>query len=173
MTYDDFKIVPFEKKYFDPYFSCGNASIDAFFQTNSIIKSSEDTLFCLIDKTDSVYGLFSIRCSGVNLRNDCGDNFTFPAIELSYFALCECYQGIDVPEIGEHYSTVFLATVLKYLTFIAENICGASYVFLYSVPDIRALNLYKKFGFKELSRSDFSFLPSDYNTDCIPMILAL
>lgn len=154
-------------------FSCGQPFIDNYYK-NEMFCDTKSVPYCFWadDDKKELVGIAALSCSGIIIKS--ADRFHItPAIEVKIFAVDERYQHkvfSDADEDGGHWSDYCLSYLLCEIHSIAENVCGAEHVVLYSVPE--AVSFYKRNFFK--SFTELMKMPSNLFIDgCTPMFLNL
>lgn len=165
-------------------FDCGNPYINDYLKSKAL--TSDDTkTYLIINKTkrnrDNDYkkllGFFSLTCSAIKYSPNEGKTINnFPAIELKYFALDMEFQGLQYdfdsndPDDPFNFSDVIFGEILKKCRYIKNNILGAKYLTLYSVP--KSVSFYKRQFMEDFNQ----YMEPNSNKeiiDCIPMFMSL
>lgn len=147
-------------------FNCGNEALDHYLYASGYSDPDAVTYIVFAHTANEIISYFSLSCSAI--YHQIGDSMRhYPAVEIKNFATNLKYQHIET-ENGISLSQ----SILEYIKYnlvmdFTENICGASRIILYSVPD--AVNFYKKSGFREFSEA-FIKNNSSYLEGCIPMV---
>ncbi|MGL4989280.1 MAG: hypothetical protein ACRCYT_02650 [Cetobacterium sp.] len=166
-------------------FQCGNLYIDNFLK-NEALKNQESKTYLIINQKKQKFedknykkllGFFTLACSAIKYSPDEGRTTNnFSAIELKYFALDKSFQGLQYdsgfndPDDLFNFSDVVFGEILKKCQYIKENILGARYLILYSVPN--SVNFYKRQFLENFNE----YMEKNQNmeiTDCIPMFISL
>ena len=154
-------------------FNCGQDGIDSYFE-EKLLTDHDAVSYCFWTDASKqeLVGIASLSCSGIIIQSRNHFNIT-PAIEVKIFAIDEKYQHQAFPDDDGgalNWSDYCLYYLLEKITDIAENICGASHVVLYSVPE--AVSFYRRNGFQFFV--DGMEKPCNLFVDgCIPMFLNL
>ena len=126
-------------------FNCGQDGIDSYFE-EKLLTDHDAVSYCFWTDASKqeLVGIASLSCSGIIIQSRNHFNIT-PAIEVKIFAIDEKYQHQAFPDDDGgalNWSDYCLYYLLEKITDIAENICGASHVVLYSVPE--AVSFYRR-----------------------------
>ncbi len=154
-------------------FNCGQDMIDCYYR-EKLLTDNDAVSYCFWkdDQKQELVGIASLSCSGIIIQSRNHFNIT-PAIEVKIFAIDEKYQHQPFPEDDDglsHWSDYCLYYLIEKITEIAENICGAGHIVLYSVPE--AGSFYRRHGFKDFVGNMEK--PSNLFVEgCIPMFLNL
>lgn len=154
-------------------FECENATIQNFLRYYSLYDKRNVTYIFIDEENKIIVGFCSIRCTGISATDYRKDNtpynYTFPAIEIDFFAVDERYRSIPLEEGSSRYATLSQALFLYMINcikMIASGVVGATHICLYAVP--QAKNFYKRCDFVEfesyMNREDKPFVDN-----CIPM----
>ena len=114
---------------------------------------------------------FSLRTCLVPFAVDEGTFITFPAIELSNFAVNEKYRlkQRKVRKIGAYTFLAFVLPIVKH----AAGIVGAKWLCIYSLPEAKLMKYYESLGFRSLTPGEEAFVYShvkpEYDSGCIFM----
>jgi len=150
-------------------FHCGNKTLDEYFQ-NKALDDDDATTYCFLEENlKTIIAVSSLSCNGI-ITKSANKMSTYPAVEIKMFAVNDSYKGKTIEGEEEHYSDwCFNSTIAKIMQF-TDNYCGASRVFLYSVPN--AKHFYLRCGMHEFT--DLMY-PDDrpYFDRCIPMFMHL
>ncbi|MGL5637974.1 MAG: hypothetical protein ACRCZO_02935 [Cetobacterium sp.] len=165
-------------------FDCGNLYINDYLKSKALFSDDTKT-YLIINKTKEnfeseykkVLGFFSLTCSAIKYSPNEGKTINnFPAIELKYFALDIKFQGLqydsdlDDPFDPFNFSDVMFGEILKKCKYIKNNILGAKYLTLYSVPE--SVSFYKRQYMEDFNQ----YMESNNNKeiiDCVPMFMSL
>ncbi|MBQ8401765.1 MAG: hypothetical protein IJX14_07545 [Clostridia bacterium] len=154
-------------------FSCGNPAIDAFFQEKAADSIREVTYIFVDTERNCAAAAISLSCSAIPVME--GDRYydAVPAVEITYFAVEERYQKMMQTHDREdgYFSDYILCDIISTIYTFTEEVCGASHVLLYAVPD--AVHFYKRNFFTEIDESFMLVKNKQYLEGCIPMLLAL
>mgnify|MGYP004545229193 CR=1 FL=1 len=154
-------------------FNCGNEEISDFLNKKAL--SSEYLKTYIFISENEVIAFVTLACSGIRHSYQ-GTKAMLSAIEIKYFAMSEKYHSVLYDEISydenKNYtlSDQILSDVLRFCHKIKEEILGAQYIVLYSVP--KALHFYKANFFQEFDE----FMEEEnlrYLDGCIPMYMEL
>ena len=155
-------------------FRCGQDYIDHYFSTK-MLKDDDAVSYCFWtdDKKQELVGIASLSCSGIIVKSLESYNIS-PAIEVKIFAVDEKYQHQVFPDADEdngHWSDYCWYYLLSEIIYsIAESVCGAKHVVLYSLPD--AVSFYRRNGLQTFA--ELMTKPSNMLIEgCIPMFLNL
>ena len=154
-------------------FRCGQDVIDKYFE-EKLLTDDDAVSYCFwsdSNKQDLV-GIASLSCSGIIIKSHDRFNIT-PAIEVKIFAVDEKYQHQLFPDddSGEqNWSDYCLYYLIEKIYEIAENVCGASHIVLYSVPE--AVSFYRRHKFQKFV-GDMAGASNFFVDECIPMFLNL
>lgn len=131
-------------------FDCGNEIMNDYF--NSKCKNDTDCVTYIFkqDDTNKIIGFASLCCSSIKYEYQKVSQ-SLPSIEIKYFAILAELQKLvyDTKDKHFYFSDMMLVEVIKICRNISDNIIGAQYILLYSVPN--ALKFYKRNGFENYS----------------------
>lgn len=139
-------------------------------------KKGEAITKVLIDsQANCIVGYFSLKCSC--LQWEYKDRYTgkdskesFPAIEISRFAIDQKYQGKHCLISGYEdtkYSEYLFDNVMDSIVSI-HYYTGISAIILFSVDEGKPLSFYRRLGFSEIE-GDYTVYETTNNVGCIPM----
>lgn len=152
-------------------FNCGNEYIDEYFK-NEALTDNDAVTYCFWadEHKHELVGIASLSCSGIIIKSSESFNIS-PAIEVKVFAVHERYQHVKFPDDDaggkwSDYCWYYLMEVVDGIT----DVCGASHVVLYSVPD--AVKFYERNGFRKFVT--LMTQPSNHEIDgCVAMFINL
>lgn len=152
-------------------FTCGNEEIDKYLKYKACGDLEHGigvTKVFISNKNKEIIAYYTLNASAIVAKNGTRGNYS-SAIELKMFAVNKKYQkqkySKDV-ECNLTISDFILASVIKSITHIVENNCGANSIILYSVDT--AVDFYKK-NFFELFEEFMMTDSSNYLDGCVPM----
>lgn len=151
-------------------FHCGNEEIDSYFQ-NKALNDDDAVTYCFLDDNlSTIIALSSLSCNGIIVKSK-KSLYTYPAVEIKMFAVNDCFKHKSCPIYeGLNWSDYCFDTTISIITQFTEKYCGASRVFLYSVP--QAVHFYKRQHMQEFTdlmcRDDRAYLKG-----CTPMLMCL
>lgn len=130
-------------------FSCGNPLINNYIHTD--YRSRRDHSLGIASTTvilykDEVAGFFTASCTSVEIPPEESKmlgipNLYVPAIEVKFLAVREDLQNIGI-------GGAVLKTIIADAYMLSEKF-ACRYIFLWSVPDTRALKFYEKNFFED------------------------
>ena len=149
-------------------FHCGNEYIDSYLKGEVKPDRTTTTYYWLDVGKNAIMAIAAIACSGI-IINTGGCYNVLPAIEIKFFAVDREYQDLQWGEkIDDGVLSDYILCSLEYeiISDIAENVCGADYILLYSVPE--SLSFYKRNNYNEFL--DCFLKSTDITTqNCIPL----
>ena len=173
----DFAVLDFNFSDIAKSFRCNNNSIDKYIR-NIASKDKSAVTYIAIDKQyNKIIAIMTISCSGIYTTTT--NILKYPlhkvisAIEIKNFAVDYNYQKMPYSESSSKYETLSSVLFTKYIfdiKEIANKICGAEKIILYSVPN--AFNFYKNARFKKFQK----YMNKDESSrldGCIPMFFSL
>ena len=167
----DYEIVPYSKEYDNKIkeFDCGNSEINKTLKQD-ISDDIYSKTYLVIDKQENcVIGFVSLECSSI--RHSYQDTiYSMSAVGIKYFAISnELHKLVyDVEDAHYYFSDKILGDVISKCYDISNDIIGARYILLYSVPD--AVHFYERNGFSKFNE----FMLKDkrrFTNDCVPMYM--
>ncbi len=152
-------------------FDCGNEVINDF-AINKLAQQSDYVTYVFEDTDiNQVIAFASLACSSI--KYECQNIVqSLPAIEIKYFAIKKQLQKFKYDEDDDHFyfSDMILSKIILKCREISEQIVGANYIILYSVPN--AVKFYTRNFFEDYSeymlKDNISFLDG-----CKPMYMPL
>lgn len=129
-------------------FNCGNDEIDKYLKYKALgdIENGNSLTKVAIGKDNEIIAYYSINCSAIVMENHNHKYFS-PAIEIKMFAVNSKYHKIPYSDDDDDtFATHLLCFIIKEITKITEETCGASSIILYSVP--YAKKFYSDIGFE-------------------------
>ncbi|MEA5012903.1 MAG: hypothetical protein VB100_14415 [Angelakisella sp.] len=147
-------------------FDCGNPSINEFF-LNSCDNLNVVTYLWLETVSQQPVCLYSLSCSGLMLHTTADKIQIHPAVEIQMFAVNKPYMKLRYDNSTQNtLSQMFVSNMIEEIRKFTDEICGARYIVLYSVP--KAFNFWKS----KCNFSEFTELmhpnQSPYLDDCTP-----
>ena len=125
--------------------------------------------------TGELMGYFSLRTGLITIQVT-GDSFdSYPAIELSNFAVNKKYKDShpDSSELGYYMFRKFVLPIVNCLS----RYVGVNSLYLYALPEERLIKYYKKIGFARLPEAHEKFVQyhvkPKYDEGCIFMYQTL
>lgn len=168
-----FNIVLYTDEYKDVVsdFDCGNEVINDYLK-NSALSDSDNVTYLFVDISNNIIGFSTLCCSGIRYTVGKGYQSTLPAIEIKYFAILSDLHKLIYDETDEHFyfSDKVFCELLKICRDISQDVIGARYIVLYSVPD--AVRFYKRNMF-EIYTEYMSKDKTTFLNDCVPMFMEL
>lgn len=156
-------------------FKCGNKNIDSFVRHQSLKDKETVSYFATDKERNVVIAVISINCTGILMRKpNKRKNYQYmvSAIEVKYFAVNNDYKHLKYSNDAHDYTLshqIFMHYINDIIN-ITNDVCGATKIVLYSVP--QAHSFYKRCKFKDFE----NYMEKDeqpYLKGCKPMFLSL
>ena len=147
-------------------FHSGNTVIDNDFATSEFDRRFVSYVVINNDNGDIIacYSLGSSAC----IYSIYDKSYFTPAIEITLFAVDERYQDIKTEDGCECLSAIIFYELLSYISYLTDEVIGATKVILYATP--KAIPFYTKCGFgafeNNMLQNQDSFLDG-----CTPMYI--
>ena len=141
-------------------FSCGNGSIDSYFQQEAAEDATNVTYLFLDSGKSRVIACMTIACSAIFYSASSEDDLRptekfsslTPAMEIVFFAVDESYQHIPYTKRSSFtLSQILFSYMIDRMRDISHTVIGAKVVVLYSVPE--AVHFYERCSFKAFGDS--------------------